>query len=138
MPAFSHTKKKKIFWFIKFVIFLVILSIEKCSAHLRGCYALEIYFIVYLILFRERIWLEHKSTLEQIVYVIFTLKNSLMPRTCLSADCLQMRTSSLPSQQVSYSRATICISRFPKDLLELYLLSQHIYPWYSFPFSKES
>lgn len=30
-------------------------SIEKCSVHLRGCYALKIHFIVCLILFRERI-----------------------------------------------------------------------------------
>lgn len=28
-------------------------SIEKCSAHVRGCYALKIHFIVRLILFRK-------------------------------------------------------------------------------------
>ena len=78
---------------------LVILSAEKCSAHLRGCYALEIYFIVCLILFRERIWLEHKSKLEQIIYAIFTLKNFLMSWNCLSADCLQIGTSPLPSHR---------------------------------------
>lgn len=94
----------------------MILSVEKYSAHLRGCYALEIYFIVCLILFRERIWLEHKSTLEQIIYVIFTLKNSLMPWDCLSADGLQIATFPLPKQRVTYSRAAISPG-FPRTLL---------------------
>lgn len=73
-------------------------SIGKCSVHVRGCYALKIHFIVCLILSRERIWLEHKSTLKQIIYVIFTLKNSLLPLKCLSAYWSQKETTSMPSE----------------------------------------
>lgn len=34
-----------------------------------------------------------KNTLEQLIYVTLTLKNSCMPLNCLSADCLQTVTT---------------------------------------------
>lgn len=94
LPVFSH---KKIFWLSKFVTALWFFNWKVFCAWKRLLCFKDSFYCTFNTI-QKRIWLEHKSTLKQIIYTIFTLKNSLMPLKCLSAYCSQKETTSMPSQ----------------------------------------